>query len=299
MHPNVDVSKSSSSAPAAARLSAEATSGAVVDCIRTHGYAIVEGLAPKSTRQAALELEPYFARSPMGAGSFTGERTQRVARLVARSGACRKLIMHPLVLATVSGLFEGHCYHPQITLSQALRIHPGQPAQELHRDDNVFPFRHPRPATVLFTHWALSEFTIENGATRIIPGSHSWDDEQRADRAPTLSATMPPGSLLLWEGATYHGGGHNISGAARSSVLIGYSVAWLRQYENQYLAVPPELARTLEPDLQDLLGYRNHGYLGTYENQDARALLRDPHLQLPAPLDLFTEDLAALPRKRH
>ncbi len=282
-----------------ARLPASARPSEVVASLRAYGYAIVENLAPRVTNRVSSELEPYFLRVPMGTGSFTGERTQRVARLLVRSSGCAELATHPLVLEAAKSLLAGQCYHPQLAMTQAVRVHPGQSAQELHRDDNVFPFLHPRPPTVLFSMWALSEFTERNGATRLIPCSHTWGDDVSPLERGTIAAQMAPGSVLLWEGATFHAAGANTSHDARTGALIGYSAAWLRQYENQYLAVPPELARKLSPELQDLLGYRNHGYLGTYENRDARELLHSPSLELPAPVDLFTPELEQLPRVRN
>ena len=281
------------------RLAASATPGQVVECLREFGYVIIEGLAPDMTRQAEQELAPYFERAPVGTGSFTGERTQRVARLVARSQACRELVEHPLVLGAVRKLFERQCYHAQLALTQAIRVHPGAAAQGLHRDDNVFPFLHPRPPSVLFGMWALTEFEASNGATRLIPGSHRWTDEAKPDESMTIAASMSPGSLLLWEGATYHGAGANHTDRMRAGALIGYNLGWLRQYENQYLAVPPELARTLSPVMQELLGYKNHGYLGTYEGVDARQFLVAPEEELPPPVDLFTPELEITRRERH
>lgn len=281
------------------RLNRTATPDQVVRCIREFGYVIIDGLAPETTREAERELAPYFERAPTGTGGFTGERTQRVARLVARSAACRELVLHPVVIETVRQLFEGQCYHSQLALTQAVRVHPGSAAQGLHRDDNVFPFLHPRPPSVVFGMWALSEFDRDNGATRVIPGSHRWGDDEEADERLAIAADMSPGSLLLWEGATFHGAGANQTNRVRSGALIGYNLGWLRQYENQYLAVPPELARTLSPQMQELLGYKNHGYLGTYENVDARELLASPGVELPAPVDHFTPELAAKRRERH
>lgn len=281
------------------RLARNARPDQVARCIREFGYVIIEGLALETSREAQRELAPYFDRAPAGTGSFTGERTQRVARLVARSLACRELVLHPLVLATVRQLFEGQCYHAQLTMTQAIRVHPGAPAQGLHRDDNVFPFLHPRPPSVLFGMWALSEFDANNGATRLIPGSHQWSDEAAPDERLAIAAQMSPGSLLIWEGATYHGAGANHTSRIRTGALIGYSLGWLRQFENQYLAVPPELARTLSPELQALLGYENHGYLGTYEGVDARELLATPGVELPAPVDHFTPELETKRRERH
>lgn len=280
-------------------LPATATPDRVVERIREAGYAVIEGLAPETTRRAEQELAPYFERAPSGTGSFTGERTQRIARLVARSAACRELTLHPLVLAIVQQLFEGQCYHAQLTMTQAIRVLPGAAAQGLHRDDNVFPFLHPRPPSVLFGMWALSEFDADNGATRLIPESHRWNDERAPAEDMTIAAEMSPGSLLLWEGATYHGAGANRTNQTRTGALIGYSLGWLRQFENQYLAVPPELARTLSPMMQELLGYKNHGYLGTYEGVDARELLARPDVELPAPVDHFTAELEMKRRERH
>ena len=285
--------------PREANLAPNVSALDVVDCLREYGYAIIDDLAPELVRDASRELTPFLQRAPVGTGSFTGDRTQRVARLMARSRTCGQLATHPLVLQTVQRLFEGSCYAPQLAMTQAIRVHPGQAAQSLHRDDNVFPFKHPRPPAVLFSMWALTDFEATNGATRLIPRSHLWDDERQPDESETLSAAMRRGSLLLWEGATYHGAGRNQGERARVGALIGYSLGWLRQYENQYLAVPPNLARTLSPVLQDLLGYKNHGYLGSYEGVDARSLLRQPDLDLPAPVDLLTPELESLARDRH
>jgi len=281
------------------RLARTATAEQVVECIREFGYVIIEGLAPEVTRAAEQELAPYFDRAPVGTGSFTGERTQRVARLVARSVACRELAVNPLVLETVRQLFDGQCYHAQLAMTQAIRVHPGAPAQGLHRDDNVFPFAHPRPASVLFGMWALSAFEAENGATRLIPGSNRWSDAEAADEGLTIAARMSPGSVVLWEGATYHGAGANVSDQVRTGALIGYNLGWLRQYENQYLAVPPDVARTLSRELQELIGYKNHGYLGTYEGVDAHEVLTLSEGEMPAPVDLFTPALEGKRRQRH
>jgi ectoine hydroxylase-related dioxygenase (phytanoyl-CoA dioxygenase family) len=147
--------------------------------------------------------------------------------------------------------------------------------------------------------WAISEFEADNGATRLIPRSHLWDDQQKPEESQTLVAGMRPGSVLFWEGATYHGAGASYSSQPRVGALMGYSLGWLRQYENQYLAVPPDVARTLSPQLQQLLGYQSHGYLGSYEGVDPRALLQEPDLELPAPADLLTADLEGLSRQRH
>lgn len=271
---------------------------AVLDGLRRHGHVIVESLAPDLTARAAAELASFIEAAPFATGTFAGQRTQRVTRLIARSPACRELAMHPLVLGAVSHAFRGICYHPQLALTQAIRIHPGERAQSLHRDDNAFFLAHPRSPAVINTMWALDDFTADNGATQLVPGSHTWDDERVVDPHATIPAVMPRGSLLLWDGALYHGGGENRSRAPRTGIILAYNLGWLRQYENMYLSVPPELARTLSPELQQLIGYGNHGYLGTYEGNDPRRFLAAPDAPPQPPSDLFTPELQAITRRR-
>lgn len=279
-------------------LSPSASSLDMLDGLRRHGHVILDSIAPDLTARAALELTPFFERTPLGVGSFAGQHTQRVNRLIARSPACRELAMLPVVLDTIRRAFEGACYYPQLALTQAIRIHPGESAQGLHRDDNAFFFKHPRPAVVINTMWALDDFTPDNGATRLVPRSHLWDDECQVDPASALPAVMPRGSLLIWDGALYHGGGSNDSRRPRTGIIMAYNLGWLRQYENMYLSVPPDVARTLSPELQQLIGYRNHGYLGTYEGNDPRLWLMAPDASpLPA-ADLFTPELEAIARQR-
>jgi hypothetical protein len=281
------------------RFDPQTPAATVTEAIRTHGYAVVEGLAPELTRQAQAELSPHFERAPLGSGDFTGLRTQRLARLIPRSMACRQLAVHPLVQQVVTRLLEEQCYHPQLSLTSAIRIHPGETAQSLHRDDNVFPLSHPRPPAVISTIWAVNAFSAENGATRIVPGSHRWDDAERPQEEQAIAVDMPAGSVLMWDGALYHGGGANATRAERASVLMAYALGWLRQYENMVLSVPPDVARGLAPELLALIGYQNHGFLGTYEHDDPREWLKNGLTDvLPAPRDLYTGELAQRPLRR-
>jgi ectoine hydroxylase-related dioxygenase (phytanoyl-CoA dioxygenase family) len=108
--------------------------------------------------------------------------------------------------------------------------------------------------------WAMTDFTEENGATRVIPGSHRWEDKLRPGIDQTVAAVMPKGSVFVYVGSVYHGGGANNSDAHRLGVNIGYTLSWLRQEENQYLACPAEIARELPDDLAKLIGYRRGAY---------------------------------------
>jgi ectoine hydroxylase-related dioxygenase (phytanoyl-CoA dioxygenase family) len=143
---------------------------------------------------------------------------------------------------------------------------PGQGAQELHRDRFIwgkYLSREVEPQ--LNTIWALTEFSADNGATRVVPGSHRWDWERIAQHHEITQAVMPRGSVLFYTGSVIHSGGENRSNADRIGLNLTYSNAWLRQEENQYMSCPPEIAREFDPELRALLGYTMANYgLGYY-----------------------------------
>ena len=180
--------------------------------------------------------------------------------------------MQPTVLGSV-GQVLSHASNFRLHLTQVIAIGPGETAQSIHRDQwafDFFPF--PKGYTVQCnTLWALTDFTEENGATRVIPGSHRLDDKLRFKHSDTEPAEMQAGSALLYTGALYHGGGANQSDAVRMGLNITYAVAWLRQEENQYLATPPDVARELDEPLLRLMGYARGSYALGYIGD-----LRDP-----------------------
>jgi ectoine hydroxylase-related dioxygenase (phytanoyl-CoA dioxygenase family) len=201
-----------------------------------------------------------------------GHRTRRTGGLVARSATCRDLVMHPLVLEAVGGVL-GHATSFQLHLTQVIAIGPGEPAQMIHRDQWAFDF-FPFPAgyeVQCNTIWAMTDFTEENGATRLVPGSHRLEDRREFQTSDTVPAEMPAGSVLLYTGALYHGAGANRSAGTRYGLNITYAVSWLRQEENQYLSVPGEIARTLPEPLLRLMGYARGAYSLGYVDD-----LRDP-----------------------
>lgn len=148
----------------------------------------------------------------------------------------------------------------------------------LHRDDELFRGFLPHDSRQVLTNmiWVLSDFTAENGATRIVPGSHTWNENAEPDEDQFVQAEMPRGSLALYLGTTFHGAGRNTTDEPRTGVLFGYSLGWLRQEENQYLAVPPEIASTLPQSLQELIGYAVHPpFLGWVDMKDPSSVLGD------------------------
>lgn len=247
--------------------------GEVISTLLRDGAVILRGLASASVMDRIVdETAPWFARAPVGQDDFRGYRTRRVGALVARAPSIRDLILDPLVLSVAEGLLLRHCARIQLTYTQAIRLGPGETAQPLHRDDEVYSLPPPEGVEwALIGMWAVSDFTARNGATHVVPGSHRWPRDRVARPEDVGQAIMSKGSLLLHLGSVLHAGGANGGDADRFGLSINYALGWLRQTENQVLAVPPDLARTLPPRLQDLLGYSVHGrILGEVGLEDPR-----------------------------
>ncbi len=207
------------------------------------------------------ELTPWFDKVPPGRDVFTGEKTQRVGGLIARSPTVRELIEQPTVLGAVSKILA-QATNFQLHLTQTIAIGPGETAQSIHRDQwafDFFPFPDTYPVQCN-TIWAMTDFTEQNGATRVIPGSHRLADRLQFKHEDTEPAEMSKGSVLFYTGGLYHGGGANQSDATRVGINITYNVAWLRQEENQYLSVPLEIAKELPESLLRLMGYAQGAY---------------------------------------
>src|SRR5512134_2414968 len=228
------------------RLPATASAQEVAGALQRDGCAIVECLVGHDVLdRARAELQPWLEATPCGRDEFSGLRTRRTGGLLGRSATCRDLVMHPLVLDSVRAILA-HATSIQLHLTQVIAIGPGEPGQLIHRDQWAFDF-FPFPAgyeATCNTIWAMTDFTEANGATRVIPGSNHREDRLQFKHEDTIPAEMPAGSVLLYTGALYHGAGANRSDGTRYGVNLTYALSWLRQEENQYLAVPPDIART-------------------------------------------------------
>jgi ectoine hydroxylase-related dioxygenase (phytanoyl-CoA dioxygenase family) len=254
-------------------LAASAGADDIAAALTEDGAVIVDALAPASLMdRAAAELQPYIAATRIGRDDFAGRRTRRTGGLIARSETCRELVMNPLVLAAAKKVLA-HAATLQVHLTQVITIEPESPAQPIHRDQWVFDFfKFPKGFEVqLNTIWAMTDFTARNGATRVIPKSHLFDDGLKFEEKDTEPAAMAKGSALFYTGSIYHGGGANRSDTTRCGINLTYSLSWLRQEENQYLSVPLEIARTLPVELLRLMGYSYGGYALGYVDD-----VRDP-----------------------
>jgi ectoine hydroxylase-related dioxygenase (phytanoyl-CoA dioxygenase family) len=242
----------------------DSTSTDIAKLLNEDGCVVIADLAPRQTMdQIQAELEPYLAATCGGNTDFLGATTQRTGALIARSPTARSLITHPMIIDTLDLVLGDHASTFQVDLTQLVTIGPGEPAQMIHRDQWSFDrFQFPRGFEAeVATMWAVTDFTEEMGATRMVVGSHRWeDDPDDVDPALSSPAVMTKGSVLLYTGSVFHGGGANTTMRTRIGMNVGYSLGWLRQEENQYLACPPEIARTLPEGLLRLMGYQRGSY---------------------------------------
>jgi ectoine hydroxylase-related dioxygenase (phytanoyl-CoA dioxygenase family) len=198
---------------------------------------------------------------------------------------------HPLLLDICDQVLAPSCARYQLNLGHLLQRGPGSDEQWLHRDELVWSdVPQPHPELQLATVIAFVDFTKDNGATRIVPGSHRWPDRQLPPMDQLLRqppepeqiayAEMEAGSAVVYTGGTIHAGGSNVTDIPRRGAHLSYCLGWLRTEENNYLSTPPAVAATLPRRAQELLGYAVHdgiprggGYLGMVRMQDPVELL--------------------------
>ena len=238
----------------------------IIEALRRDGAVIVrEQVHPKTADKVLHELRGRFdSEGTIFENDFNGYKTLRVNGVLERSRASAELIGHPRVMEVADAILLPHCLNYQIGSTTGIEIAPGEGQQVLHRDDDIYPVRIPGMETQLSAMWALNDFTTENGATCVVPGSHRMN-EMYSNENDVVQATMPKGSVLFYLGSTVHGGGANRSDRPRAGLINTYSLGWLRQEENQYLSVKREIAMTYPEHIQRLMGYQSHGpMLGTY-----------------------------------
>ena len=251
--------------------------------IAEDGYTIVEGAIEPALvdelTDTVTALEVDLRVEPAG-NSFSGTNTLRICNLLAYGEVWQRVPIHDNVLPIVERVLDPGCL---ISSLSSIDIGPGETAQPIHADDILMPIPKPHPATVCNSMWALTDFTDANGATRIIPGSHLFDRSPDYGRHyDSIPAEMPRGSVLIWHGSLWHGGGANHTDGRRVGIAMNYCAGYIRQQENQQLGLAPELVRTFSPRLKELVGYGVYnGLIGHIENRTpADVILGDA----PAPL---------------
>ncbi|MEM5432808.1 phytanoyl-CoA dioxygenase family protein [Cupriavidus oxalaticus] len=254
------------------KLAATSSPQEVSAVLQEDGVVCVQNfVTPETLSGLKQDLLPLLGQAAAGDDAyFHGDKTRRLSRLFARTDHVAAIAMNPLFLEASRNILQANpptvwCGDQQsevvpdiqIGATQVIQILPGQGGQPLHRDDFVYLWRHPSPQreTTVNVMVALTEFTHENGGTRVIPGSHKWDDERMPKVEETVSAEMNAGDALLWLGSTYHGGGANVADAPRTGITMPYILAFLRQEENHYLSIPIEKIKAFPEELQRLLGW--------------------------------------------
>lgn len=247
------------------------------------GYCIIPAALPRCAAEAlATDLESDFEQAAASSGPFYGNDTKRFGSLLRRAPSTQSFVQHDLILAIVQRILGPWCDHYSLNLTQAIELTPGSMEQVPHRDQDMWPCSRlvdPELAVEFLINvmWPFTPYTRDNGATRIWPGSHRRQDELLLDPADAIVAEMEPGSALLFLGSTLHAGGANRTALPRRGMIVSYALGWLKPYELQWLAYPPEVARGFEPALADLVGYRIHRpNLGNFEGRCPSMLLRDP-----------------------
>lgn len=253
-----------------------ATVEEATEVIREHSHVIIDKLVPGSVvDQILADMQPYLEVAPFSENEWFGNGSQRVGNLIARSATSRDLVMNSLVLGVVKNVLS-HSSVVQLGATEMISLKSGAPAQHIHQDELTFD-QFPFPDDYIVSCnslWAMTDFTEENGATRVVPGSHALP---RAEYTleDTVPAEMARGSVMIFTSKLWHAGGNNRSNEIRRALAINYCVGWVRQEENQFLACPQHIARTLPDDLLKLMGYQiGFGYGHAGAQADPLAALR-------------------------
>lgn len=231
------------------------------------GAVIVESVAPPDLLDRVLAdfRGPFDEQGLKFTNDFNGYQTRRLASILAHSKAAADILAHPLVMGVADRVLKRHCETYRIGSSTAIEIMPGEGNQVLHRDDDFYPIRIPGVEFQISAMWALTDFTRENGATRVVPGSQDLRPISDITPDQETQAAMPRGSVLFYLGSAVHAGGRNNTDKPRTGLITTYSLGWLRQEENMYLSVPREKAETYPDHVRRLMGYQSHGrMLGVY-----------------------------------
>jgi len=227
-----------------------------LDEFSERGFTVLAGAVPPEVVAAfRAELRPHLESGPFGRNDFEGYRSKRVYALLAKTPSVAAMVEHPGVLEIVDQVLL-----PNYLLSSSLAIdvHPGETAQDFHFDDGGIRVQRPRPTYGVSTIWALDDFTEDNGATEVIPGSHLWGEERPEQmQVDPEKVIMSAGSVVVFSGLLWHRGGANQSDKPRLGITPQYCEPWARQLENMILATGPRAADYSER-IQGMIGYSIH-----------------------------------------
>ena len=235
------------------------------------GFVVLERVIPDELVQAIrTDVLPRLA-PPYARNNFEGFATQRLYNVIQKTLACNPLVEHPVVLGLIDRMLEPNYLLSQL---QVINILPGEARQPLHHDDAFYPWPRPRRSLGAAAIWAIDAFTDDNGATVVLPRSHLWPDRAPTEADEVRTVVMPPGSVVVFHGTLWHGGGANRSQAPRLAVAAQYCAPYVRQQENYGLSVTLERARECSEHVQRMLGYSIHPpFMGFVDGVHPKRLL--------------------------
>lgn len=253
--------------------------------IEKSGAVIVDGfLTAEVLKEFNAEIDPALAKKaknhahPNAAVEFFhGAQTKHLTGVAGVSNAfVNEVLVHPTFKLIGDKFLLPNCSEYILNIAHVLDRGPGAEDQLIHRDHDVWPKKltsaidgHVQFASLV----ALSEYTAEMGATRIVPGSHTWPIDREPKPEEIAVAEMTPGSAAIYLGSTLHGAGPNTTDFVRRGMHTSFCLGWLRTEENSYLSVPLARARNMPRRAQELLGLGVHdgiangeGFLGAVDN---------------------------------
>jgi Phytanoyl-CoA dioxygenase (PhyH) len=257
----------------------------LIDAMDRDGCAIVEdAISPELLSSLNAEFDDLIAASEPGTPNhipmlidFMGAKTHRIDGLPGKSKAFVELLQHERPLDVADHYLLPSCLHYLLSTAQLIEILPGETVQHLHRDDTAWihpPIPTDRdavptpdvPQLEVIVLYSLCDFTAENGATRVVPGSHLWPARRKPEEHEVVAAEMKAGSAIFYGGKTLHGGGPNqTQDQMRRALFLGFSLGWLRTKENFFLSTPIDAVREMPKRVQQLLGYETHGGIGVVD----------------------------------
>jgi len=294
-------------APALAHLPLEAPFDLQLEVLRRDGVLVIDNaLTPAQLKALGDELDFWFERAPGGEGAFFGRRTRRFGALLAKAKSAQALVLHERILALSEQLLVAgdvgppRCDNIQLSITQGIGIGPGEPAQVVHRDQDLYWVRRwpawtPGYEVLVNALFCIDDFTPENGATRFVPGSCDWDLERWPEPHEIVEAEAKAGSAIVWVGSMMHGGGANNTEIIRRGAILSFCLGWLQPTEKSLISVPPKVARTLPRRAQELIGYQVHRpTLGWVEGRNPIEWLNGEFTDIGQAQDHLPADLAEI-----
>ncbi len=240
----------------------------IMAAVERDGAVIVSGfLTPERCQNLLADFTPQLdavewcnTKSEIG-DEFFGRRTKRLHGLPARSPHFGEFITDPLLAAMCEHFLKPHCHDWRLATGELMALGNGETDQTLHRDaDSWHRFPEPRPEILVSVNAALTDFTADNGATVVVPGSHRWPRKRRARDDERVQAVMERGSALLYSGNVLHGGGANRTMDIRIGLYAGFLLSWLRPLENYGITCGLDNVRAAPAPVRHLLAYTDSGW---------------------------------------